>query len=151
MLGYQLFRDDGCGYGGCKMLQLLLYTYSYQNIFIKVSKYYQVIGVECIWRSIDHDYYNLKYDDTVKRHYEIYYVDLRTSFTVHLQTLSEHFGFINQRQDIYSISYLRQSQDSYQPSKRQLNRQLPRSTMLVQVPNQLRLSEEAIQSDNPRR
>ncbi|CAL6104407.1 Hypothetical_protein [Hexamita inflata] len=31
------------------------------------------------------------------------------------------------------------------------NRQLPRSTMLVQVQNQLRLSEEAIQSDNPRR
>ncbi|CAL5998063.1 Hypothetical_protein [Hexamita inflata] len=42
-------------------------------------------------------------------------------------------------------------QDSYQPSQRQLQRQLPRSIMLVQVPNQLRLSEEAIQSDNPRR
>ncbi|CAL6103728.1 Hypothetical_protein [Hexamita inflata] len=37
------------------------------------------------------------------------------------------------------------------PSQRQLHRQLPRSTMLVQVPNQLRLSEEAIKSDNPRR
>ncbi|CAL6029693.1 Hypothetical_protein [Hexamita inflata] len=49
------------------------------------------------------------------------------------------------------IILIRQSQDSYQPSQRQLQRQLPRSTMLVQVPNQLRLSEEAIQSDNPRR
>ncbi|CAL6105813.1 Hypothetical_protein [Hexamita inflata] len=37
------------------------------------------------------------------------------------------------------------------PSQRQLQRQLPGSIMLVQVPNQLRLSEEAIQSDNPRR
>ncbi|CAL6009319.1 Hypothetical_protein [Hexamita inflata] len=48
MLGYQLFRDDGCGYGGCKMLQLL-YTYSYQDIFIKVQyllhslKYYVML------------------------------------------------------------------------------------------------------------
>ncbi|CAL5974380.1 Hypothetical_protein [Hexamita inflata] len=32
-----------------------------------------------------------------------------------------------------------------------LQRQLPRSIMLVQVPNQLMLSEEAIQSDDPRR
>ncbi|CAL5984845.1 Hypothetical_protein [Hexamita inflata] len=45
---------------------------------------------------------------------------------------------------------IRQFQDLVQPSQRQLQRQLPRSTMLIQVPNQLRLSEEAIQSDNPR-
>ncbi|CAL6020553.1 Hypothetical_protein [Hexamita inflata] len=32
---------------------------------------------------------------------------------------------------------------------KKLQRQLPRSIMLVQVLNQLRLSEEAIQSDNP--
>ncbi|CAL6108181.1 Hypothetical_protein [Hexamita inflata] len=59
-------------------------------------------------------------------------------------------------QSLFKVLYIcvpliRQSQDSYQPSQRQLQRQLPRSTMLVQVPNQLRLSEEAIQSDNPRR
>ncbi|CAL6008654.1 Hypothetical_protein [Hexamita inflata] len=50
-----------------------------------------------------------------------------------------------------ALPMIRQSQDSYQPSQRQLQRQLPRSIMLIQVPNQLRLSEEAIQSDNPRR
>ncbi|CAL6042959.1 Hypothetical_protein [Hexamita inflata] len=51
----------------------------------------------------------------------------------------------------YALPLIRQSQDSYQSSQRQLQRQLPRSIMLVQVPNWLRLSEEAIQSDNPRR
>ncbi|CAL6022239.1 Hypothetical_protein [Hexamita inflata] len=54
-----------------------------------------------------------------------------------------------QTQKHYALPLIRQSQDSYQPSQRQLQRQLPRSIMLV--PNQLRLSEEAIQSDNPRR
>ncbi|CAL6107210.1 Hypothetical_protein [Hexamita inflata] len=56
-----------------------------------------------------------------------------------------------QTQKHYALPLIRQSKDSYQPSQRQLQRQLPRSTMLVQVPNQLRLSEEAIQRDNPRR
>ncbi|CAL5977694.1 Hypothetical_protein [Hexamita inflata] len=51
----------------------------------------------------------------------------------------------------YALPLTRQSQDSYQPSQRQLQRQFPRSTMLVQVLNQHRLSEEVIQNDNPRR
>ncbi|CAL6074070.1 Hypothetical_protein [Hexamita inflata] len=56
-----------------------------------------------------------------------------------------------QTQKHYALPLIRQSQNSYQPSQRQLQRQLPRSTMLFQVPNQLRLAEEAIQSGNPRR
>ncbi|CAL5973037.1 Hypothetical_protein [Hexamita inflata] len=56
-----------------------------------------------------------------------------------------------QTQKHYALPLIRQFQDSYQPSQKQLQRQLPRSIILVQVLNQLRLSEEAIQSDNPRR
>ncbi|CAL5973555.1 Hypothetical_protein [Hexamita inflata] len=36
-----------------------------------------------------------------------------------------------------TLPLILQFQESYQPSQRQLQRQLPRSTMLVQVPNQL--------------
>ncbi|CAL6032338.1 Hypothetical_protein [Hexamita inflata] len=55
-----------------------------------------------------------------------------------------------QTQKLYALPLIRQSQDSYQPSKDSYKDNF-QSTMLVQVPNQLRLSEEAIQSDNPRR
>ncbi|CAL5972094.1 Hypothetical_protein [Hexamita inflata] len=54
-----------------------------------------------------------------------------------------------QTQKHYALPLIRQSQDSYQPSQRLLQRQLSRLIMLVHVPNQLRLSEKAIQSDNP--
>ncbi|CAL6081520.1 Hypothetical_protein [Hexamita inflata] len=60
-------------------------------------------------------------------------------------------------EDLYFVWFsarlplIRLSLDSYQSSQRQLQRQLPRSIIFDQVPNLLKLSEEVIQSENPRR
>ncbi|CAL6007396.1 Hypothetical_protein [Hexamita inflata] len=83
----------------------------------------------------------------IKAYYQLYQFERADRDSV------MRFDFNNtlQTQKHYALPLIRQSQDSYQPSQRQLQRQLPRSTMFFQVPNQLRLSEEAIQSDNPRR
>ncbi|CAL6108469.1 Hypothetical_protein [Hexamita inflata] len=53
-----------------------------------------------------------------------------------------------QTQKHYALPLIRQSQDSYQPSQRQQQRQLPRSIISSA---ELRFSEEAIQSDNPKK
>ncbi|CAL6024627.1 Hypothetical_protein [Hexamita inflata] len=50
-----------------------------------------------------------------------------------------------QLQKSYTLPLVRYFQESYQPSKRQLSR----TKKLVQVQNQLRLSEDATQCDNP--